>query len=193
VSSAPLAALALAAAAALPAAADDAAAWAGVWIGPELTLELAPAPFVDDVARLRAELPARSRRDGFVLIGRRHLRSNNTWIHNVEALAKGPERCTLLVHPDDAARLGLVEGGLARVRSRVGEVEVPVALDPGILPGVVSLPHGFGHAAPGALLSVAARRPGVNSNLLTDEADVDLPSGNAVLSGIPVTVEVVPA
>jgi anaerobic selenocysteine-containing dehydrogenase len=154
-------------------------------------LELAPPPLVEDVARLRRELPARSRRDGLVLIGRRHLRSNNSWMHNVEALAKGPERCTLLVHPDDAARLGLVEGARARVRSRVGEVEAPVALDPGILPGVVSLPHGFGHGAPGARLSVAARRAGVSSNLLTDEADVDVPSGNGVLSGIP--VEVAPA
>ncbi|HKJ24767.1 MAG TPA: molybdopterin dinucleotide binding domain-containing protein, partial [Myxococcota bacterium] len=154
-------------------------------------LELAPAPFVEDVARLRAELPARSRRDGLVLIGRRHLRSNNSWMHNVQALAKGPDRCTLLVHPDDAARLGLAEGAVARVRSRVGEIEAPVVLDPGILPGVVSLPHGFGHGAPGARLSVAARRAGVNSNLLTDEADLDVPSGNGVLSGIP--VEVAPA
>lgn len=154
-------------------------------------LELAPAPFVEDVARLRGQLAARSERDGLVLVGRRHLRSNNSWMHNVEALAKGPERCTLLVHPDDAARLGLTEGGLARVRSRAGEVEAPVALDPGILPGVVSLPHGFGHGAPGVRLAVAALRAGVNSNLLTDENDVDVPSGNGVLSGIP--VEVAPA
>jgi len=154
-------------------------------------LELAPPPFVEDVARLRAELPARSRRDGMVLIGRRHLRSNNSWMHNVHALAKGPERCTLLVHPEDAGRLGLAEGGTARIRSRVGEVVAPVVLDEGILPGVVSLPHGFGHGAPGTELRVAARHAGVNSNLLTDEADLDVPSGNGVLSGIP--VEVAPA
>jgi len=154
-------------------------------------LELAPAPFVEDVARLRGELAARSQRDGLVLIGRRHLRSNNSWMHNVTALTKGPERCTLLVHPEDAARLGLAEGATARVRSRVGEVEAPVALDPGILLGVVSLPHGFGHGAPGARLEVAARHAGVNSNLLTDERDIDVPSGNGVLSGIP--VEVAPA
>jgi anaerobic selenocysteine-containing dehydrogenase len=154
-------------------------------------LELAPGPIVADVARLRDALPARAADDGLVLIGRRHLRSNNSWMHNVRALAKGPERCTLLVHPDDAARLGLREGADARVRSRVGEIVAPVVLDEGIRPGVVSLPHGFGHGAPGIQMDVAARHAGVNSNLLTDERDVDVPSGNGVLSGIP--VEVAPA
>lgn len=151
-------------------------------------LELAPDPFVADVARLHAELPERSARDGLVLVGRRHLRSNNSWMHNVEALAKGPERCTLLVHPDDAARLGVREGEPARVRSRVGELVAPVVVSDALLPGVVSLPHGHGHGMPGARMGVAARRPGVNSNLLTDEACVDVPSGNGVLSGIPVEV-----
>ena len=151
-------------------------------------LELAPATLVADVDRLRDELAARSAADGLVLIGRRHLRSNNSWMHNVDALAKGPERCTLLVHPDDAARLGLADGGEARVRSRVGELVAPVACSEDIMPGVVSLPHGHGHGAPGMRMQVAASRPGVNSNLLTDEADVDVPSGNGVLSGIPVEV-----
>ena len=154
-------------------------------------LELAPALFVEDVARLRAELTARSERGGLVLVGRRHLRSNNSWMHNVRALAKGPERCTLRVHPEDAAQLGLAEGGPARVRSRVGELTAPVELDAGLLRGVVSLPHGYGHAAPGTQLAEAARHAGVNSNLLTDERDLDVPSGNGVLSGIP--VEVAPA
>jgi anaerobic selenocysteine-containing dehydrogenase len=151
-------------------------------------LELAPEPLVADVARLRAELPARSADDGLVLVGRRHLRSNNSWMHNVEALAKGPERCTLLVHPDDASRLGLVDGADARIRSRVGEVVAPVVCSDEIMPGVVSLPHGHGHGVPGARLGVAARRPGVNTNLLTDEAELDVPSGNGVFSGIPVEV-----
>ncbi|MBW2314810.1 MAG: molybdopterin-dependent oxidoreductase [Deltaproteobacteria bacterium] len=154
-------------------------------------LELAPPVFVEDVERLRSDLAARSGRDGLVLIGRRNLRSNNSWMHNVEALAKGPERCTLLVHPEDAARLGLVDGATARVRSRVGELTAPVALDAGLLQGVVSLPHGYGHGAPGAQLGVAARHAGVNTNLLTDERDIDVPSGNGVFSGIP--VEVAPA
>jgi anaerobic selenocysteine-containing dehydrogenase len=109
-------------------------------------------------------------------------------MHNVQALAKGPERCTLLVHPDDAARLGLRDGARARVRSRVAELEVPVVVSEEVMPGVVSLPHGFGHGAPGARLQVAARHAGVNSNLLSDELGVDPLSGNAVLNGIPVEV-----
>jgi anaerobic selenocysteine-containing dehydrogenase len=148
-------------------------------------IELAPPMLVADVPRLRAALDAAAQ-PGFVLVGRRHLRSNNSWMHNVPALAKGKERCTLLVHPDDARRLGLAAGGRARVRSRVGNVEVPVELTDAMMPGVVSLPHGHGHDAPGAALGVAARRPGVNSNLLADETLLDVPSGNAVLNGIPV-------
>jgi anaerobic selenocysteine-containing dehydrogenase len=150
-------------------------------------IELAPDLLLGDVARLRTALAERAHR-GFVLIGRRHLRSNNSWMHNLPALAKGKERCTLLVHPDDARELGLAAGGRARIRSRVGEVEAPVELSDGLLRGVVSLPHGHGHDAPGARLAVAARRPGVNSNLLTDETLIDELSGNAVLNGIPVEV-----
>jgi len=151
-------------------------------------VELAPEVVVADVARLRAALAAPAPADGLVLVGRRHLRSNNSWMHNLRSLAKGRERCTLLVHPDDARRLGLADGGRARVRSRAGAVEAPVAVSDEIMPGTVSLPHGFGHAAPGARLSVASRRPGVNSNLLTDEHEVDALSGNGVLNGIPVDV-----
>jgi anaerobic selenocysteine-containing dehydrogenase len=97
----------------------------------------------------------------------------------------------LLVHPQDAARLGIVAGGRARVRSRVGELEAPVVVSDEIMPGVVSLPHGFGHDAPGARLQVAREHAGVNSNLLTDEALLDALSGNGVLNGIP--VEIAPA
>jgi hypothetical protein len=110
-------------------------------------VELAPELALGDVDRLRAALERRS--DGLLLIGRRHLRSNNSWMHNVHALAKGPERCTLLVHPEDAERLGLEDGGRAKVRSRVGEVLAPVVVSDEVMPGVVSLPHGFGHGGQG--------------------------------------------
>jgi len=154
-------------------------------------IELAPDLLVSDVPRLRTALAERRREDGLVLIGRRHLRSNNSWMHNLRPLAKGRDRCTLLVSPRDAARLGLVDGGRARVKSRVGELVAPVAVSDEMMAGVVSLPHGFGHDAPGAQLSVAADFAGVNVNLLNDETRIDVLSGNAVLNGTP--VEVAPA
>ncbi|HKY16480.1 MAG TPA: molybdopterin-dependent oxidoreductase [Microthrixaceae bacterium] len=126
--------------------------------------------------------------DRMLLVGRRHLRSNNSWMHNVEVLVKGRPRCTLQVHPDDATRLGLVDGANARVRSRVGEVEAPVEVTDAIAAGTVSLPHGWGHDAPGARLGVAARYVGVNSNVLTDPAVIDPLSGNGQLNAIPVEV-----
>ena len=140
----------------------------------------------------RAEAAIReTRAPGLVLIGRRHVRSNNSWLHNVERLVRGKPRCTLQIHPDDAAAAGLADGAEARVRSRVGEVVAPVELTDGIRPGVVSLPHGWGHDVEGVSLSVARRHAGVNSNLLTDDEPLDVPSGNAVLNGIPVEVEAV--
>ena len=154
-------------------------------------IELAPELLVSDVPRLRAALDERRLPDSLVLIGRRHLRSNNSWMHNLRSLAKGRDRCTLLVSPGDAARLGLADGGRARVRSRVGELVAPVSVSDEMMPGVVSLPHGFGHGAPGARLAVASEFAGVNVNLLNDEARIDVLSGNAVLNGTP--VEVAPA
>jgi anaerobic selenocysteine-containing dehydrogenase len=151
-------------------------------------IELAPELLVEDVERLRAGLDERSRAGRMLLIGRRHLRSNNSWMHNVEALAKGKDRCTLIVSPADATRLGLSNGGRARVRSRVGEVTAPVVVSDEMMPGVVSLPHGFGHAGEGVALQVARNHAGVNSNLLADETLLDTLSGNAVLNGIPVEV-----
>ncbi len=151
-------------------------------------IELAPDLLIADVERLRDALAARVADASFVLIGRRHLRSNNSWFHNLPALAKGKERCTLLVHPDDAQTLGLAAGSRARVRSRVGVVEAPVEVSDAMMRGVVSLPHGFGHGAAGARLGVAAQHAGVNSNALTDETLLDALSGNAVLNGIPVTI-----
>ncbi len=152
-------------------------------------IELTPPEIVADVARLRERLVPRN--GSIVLIGRRELRSNNSWMHNLNVLVKGKERCTLHIHPDDATRLGLAEGARARVRSRVGEVDVPVEVTDAIMPGVVSIPHGWGHDAPGARLQVAATKPGTNSNALADEELVEPVSGNAVLNGIP--VEVAPA
>jgi len=140
-----------------------------------------------DVDRLRASLERKL--EPLVLIGRRQLRSNNSWMHNVPSLVKGPERCTLLVHPDDAGRLGLADGAKARVTSRVGAVEAPVAVSDEIMPGVVSLPHGWGHGLEGVRLGVAAAHPGVPSNFLADPEGIDALSGNAILNGIPVTVE----
>ena len=117
---------------------------------PSGKIELAPAEIVADVPRLEAELAAAAPRNGhMVLIGRRQLRSNNSWMHNLPALVKGKDRCTAQVHPDDAARLGLSEGGHARVTSSVGELVVPVEITDEIMPGVISIPHGWGHDAPG--------------------------------------------
>jgi anaerobic selenocysteine-containing dehydrogenase len=152
---------------------------------PSGNIELAPERIAADVDRLRVSL-AEHRNGGFVLIGRRTLRSNNSWMHNLEPLVKGPPRCTLHVHPSDAERLGLADGGLAHVRSRAGAVDAPVEVTEKVMPGVVSLPHGWGHGAKGANLPVAARYSGVNVNVLTDELDVDPVSGTAVLNGVPV-------
>lgn len=154
-------------------------------------VELAPALLSGDVSRLRARLSERTADDRLVLVGRRHLRSNNSWMHNIHSLAKGRDRCTLLVHPTDAKRLGLADGARARIRSRIGAIEAPIAVSEEMMPGVVSLPHGFGHDVEGTRMRVARQHAGVNSNRLTDEAQVDALSGNSVLNGIP--VEIAPA
>jgi hypothetical protein len=153
---------------------------------PSGRVELAPEPLVADVDRLRAAMARPAA--GMRLIGRRDLRSNNSWMHNVEVLVKGRPRCTLHVHPDDASRLGLVDGEPASVTSRAGTLTILAEVTEAIRPGVVSIPHGWGHDMPGVELSVARRYAGVNSNLLTDEELVDPVSGNAVLNGIPVEV-----
>jgi anaerobic selenocysteine-containing dehydrogenase len=154
---------------------------------PSGRIELAPAAIADDVARLREDLAA-APAHGLLLVGRRHLRSNNSWMHNVPSLVSGRDRCTLQVHPDDASALGLADGGTAEVASRVGKLLARVELTDTLRRGVVSLPHGFGHDRAGAALGVAARRPGVNTNQLTDPLPRDALSGNAVLNGIPVEV-----
>jgi anaerobic selenocysteine-containing dehydrogenase len=153
---------------------------------PSGKVELAPEPVIADLDRLWDWLEAPEAE--MVLVGRRKLRSNNSWLHNVSVLVTGKHRCTLELNPEDAARLGLHDGDLATVTSRVGSVELPVSVTEGIRSGVVSIPYGWGHAMPGTRLSVASQRPGVNTNLLTDPGPVDPLSGNAVLNGIPVEV-----
>jgi anaerobic selenocysteine-containing dehydrogenase len=150
--------------------------------------ELAPVQLVEDWGRVRARLEEPFRDDQLLLIGRRHVRSNNSWMHNIETLVKGRSRCTLLMHPDDASRLGLENGSDSEVRSRVGSVRVAVETSTSMMPGVVSLPHGWGHDVEGIRMGVAAANAGVASNTLTDDQRIDVASGNAVLNGIPVEV-----
>lgn len=151
---------------------------------PSGKIELAPQLLLDDLARVDADLAAPA--PDLVIIGRRQLRSNNSWMHNLPVLAKGAYRCTALVHPDDAARLGLGDGAMAEVSNGERKIEVQVEVSDEMMPGVVSLPHGWGHDLEGAQLRVAAERPGVNLNTLLDENLRDPLSGNAVLSGIPI-------
>jgi anaerobic selenocysteine-containing dehydrogenase len=147
---------------------------------------VAPQLYLDDLPRLRAHLDAPVA--PLVLVGRRQLRSNNSWMHNSQRLVKGKPRCTLLVHPTDAEAHGLNTGDRARLRSRVGEVEVPVEVSDEMMPGVVSLPHGWGHGRPGVGLRIATAHAGVSMNDLTDANEVDALTGTAVLNGVPVTL-----
>ena len=150
-------------------------------------IHLAPEIYMADLSRLEKRL-SRGVDGSLSLIGRRHLRSNNSWLHNSERLVRGKPRCTLLVHPEDATRLGLSTGGQARIRSRVGELVAPVEVSDTIMPGVVSLPHGWGHGRRGVQLQVASAHPGVSVNDLTDELRVDTMCGVAAINGVPVEV-----
>jgi anaerobic selenocysteine-containing dehydrogenase len=153
-------------------------------------LPLAPPMFLADLARAAQALdrPAPS----LSLIGRRHVRSNNSWMHNSQRLVKGKPRCTLLIHPADAAPRGIVDGATVRVTSRVGRVQVVAEVTGDIQPGVVSLPHGWGHGRPGVRLAVASAHAGVSINDLVDDQQVDALTGTAVLNGTPVEVVAVP-
>jgi len=149
-------------------------------------VQLAPARHVTDLERATRSLgesPA-----PLVLIGRRHVRSNNSWMHNSQRLVKGKPRCTMLIHPADAAARGVTHGAIVRLRSRVGEVEVPAEVTEDIMPGVVSLPHGWGHDREGVRLGIASRHAGVSINDLVDDQQVDALTGTAVLNGTPVEV-----
>jgi anaerobic selenocysteine-containing dehydrogenase len=153
---------------------------------PDRKIRLAPQYLLNDLSRLAARLQRPA--DPLVLVNRRHLRSNNSWLHNVPALMKGKDRCTLLMHPDDAARRSISDDDIVTVKSESGEIKVPVEVTDAIKPGVVSMPHGWGHDKPGTQLSVANSSPGVNTNVLSPPMFVDEPSGNGVLNGIPVSV-----
>ena len=157
---------------------------------PSGKIELAPVEVMSDLPRLADAMTAAvDPEKPFLLVGRRHVKSNNSWMHNVPVLLKSSKhRCTMQLHPDDAAQLGLADGDPALVTSRVGQVTVPVEITDGIRPGVVSIPHGWGHGDPDVKLRVAQEHAGVNSNILTDELAVDPVSGNSILNGIPVSV-----
>jgi anaerobic selenocysteine-containing dehydrogenase len=162
---------------------------------PDRRIRLVPPVLEADLARLDAAIdagPPASGEGEMLLVGRRQLRSNNSWMHNSQRLVKGPAPCTLLVHPEDAAARGLAQGAEALVRSRVGEIRVPVSVTDEIGRGVVCLPHGWGHGRDGASLRVARVHAGASFNDLADEQRVDPSCGNADFNGVPVTVEAAP-
>ncbi len=160
-------------------------------------LQLAPAVMVAETVRLEdlAGSSAAALSDGYdlTLIGRRQLRSNNSWMHNSARLMKGADRCTALVHPDDAAARGVLDGQRVRISSAVGSIELPVTISDEMRPGVVSVPHGFGHRREGVGWRVAAEHAGVSVNDITDPAIVDSVTGNAAFNAVPVRVEALAA
>ncbi|MFZ5757534.1 MAG: molybdopterin oxidoreductase family protein [Pseudomonadota bacterium] len=155
---------------------------------PDKTVNLAPALYAADMERMAkglADKPA----DGLLMIGRRHIRSNNSWMHNSHRLVKGKNRCTVMMNPRDAQEAGVVDGAEVEVTSRVGSVRLPVEITDAIMPGVVSVPHGFGHDRDGVQLSVAREMAaGASMNDVTDERLFDPLTGMAIINGVPVTV-----
>ena len=164
-------------------------------------IELAPPSLVDDVARLRTSLAHVAAQQGeaqgaspdqapLSLIGRRHIKSNNSWMHNVRILVKGKPRCTMHIHPSDAAVRSIVDGATVRVRSSAAALEVVAEITDSIMPGVVSIPHGWGHDHDDARMTIAAQNSGVNTNRLVPSDAIDVLSGNAVTNGIEVFVSI---
>ena len=151
-------------------------------------IDLAPSLILDDLPRAFAALFEHSPDDGLLLIGRRHLRSNNSWMHNSARLVKGKPRHQLLMNPDDLLSRSLTDGQLVDVTSSSGSISVEVASSNDMMPGVVSLPHGFGHGRPGSHLSVANQVAGASANDLTDAAFTDQLAGTAAVNGVPVEV-----
>ncbi len=149
-------------------------------------IELAPQYVLDDLPRLRSAMT--EKRADTYLVSRRTLRSMNSWMNNVHTLSKGPERCTLLIHPEDAAGLGIGENDSVEVQNGENMIVVPAEITPHIKRGIVSIPHGWGHDRPGSRLSIAEKKPGVNANRLNPAELLDVPSGNAVVNGVPVTL-----
>jgi anaerobic selenocysteine-containing dehydrogenase len=160
---------------------------------PDKRVRLAPPVLVEEAAKLDEYARERERElsDGYdlTLIGRRQLRSNNSWMHNSARLMKGADRCTALLHPDDASARGLDDGDRVRVVSRVGAIELPLEVSDEIRPGVVSVPHGFGHSRPGVGWRLAEKNAGASVNDITDPAVVDAITGNAAFNAVPVRVE----
>jgi anaerobic selenocysteine-containing dehydrogenase len=155
---------------------------------PERRIRLVPTLMQRGLVELRDELKREDSPSALLLIGRRHLRSNNSWMHNVAALAKGPDRSFLEIHPDDARDRQIIDGATVRITSCKGEIHVTARITDVVKPGAVTLPHGHDHRERGARMSVAARMHGANFNALTDENEWDSLSGIAVLNGISVEV-----
>lgn len=152
-------------------------------------LNLAPAELFCDKDRLKEKLSMQ--KNEFLLIGRRNIRSNNSWMHNYKRLMKGKDRCTAIINSQDAIKKGITDGQKIIIRSKVGEITIPAEISHDIKPGVISIPHGFGHGKAGTNLTVANEFPGVNVNDLSNDSMMDLISGNAVLNGIPVQLDAV--
>ena len=157
------------------------------------TINLAPRECLDNFKELEQNLATTNHDSGSAgfdlrLIGRRDPRTNNSWMHNSFRLVKGKPRCLALVHPQDAESRGINDGDLVKVTSRVGAIRIPVALSEEMMPGVISIPHGWGHRMDGVKLEVARQHAGVNTNILTDECFLDSLSGNAALNGVPVAL-----
>ena len=152
-------------------------------------IHLAPRRYLQDLGRLHKHLVSEPD-DQLSLIGRRHVRSNNSWMHNSRRLVKGKDRCTLMLHPDDAGRLGLEAGQSAEVQGAGQAIVLPVEITPDIMPGVVSIPHGWGHDRQGTGLSVASAHAGASINDVLEDNQIDQLSGTSVLNGQSVTVRV---
>ena len=152
---------------------------------------LFPELLLADLKRLDKVFQAKNnnKENEILLIGRRHVRSNNSWMHNSERLVKGNNRCTLMIHPKTADRLNILNKSSVIVSSRVGSVIIPLEITEDIMPNVVSIPHGYGHQKAGSQLDIAKNHAGVSINDLTDELFIDKLTGNAAFSGVAVTVE----
>lgn len=158
---------------------------------PNKTIQAAPPPVVMACKQYLGRLDVQhavSMTYPLQLIGRRHVRSNNSWMHNFERFVKGKNRCTVMIHPNDAAKLGIEDEQKVRIESRVGGVEAVAECSDAVMPGVVSLPHGWGHNRSGLRMQVASQHAGVSANDLTDDTLLDDISGNAAINGVPVRV-----
>jgi anaerobic selenocysteine-containing dehydrogenase len=161
---------------------------------PSKRIALAPELLLKDIERVKAKLLENGGNhhpddpNALLLIGRRQLRSNNSWMHNSERLVKGPARCTLLMNSSDAAKRGIIAGQQVQVISRTGAIEIPVEISEDIMPGVASIPHGWGHDRAGIQIAVAEQHAGASINDLTDDQSIDALCGTAAFNGTWVSV-----